>query len=144
MLLKTPLLSLISKLRLLWEPFVQSKSPQNESLADFVQRRLGSGVVDGLLTPMVAGIYAAHPSELDVRACFPKLVEWENTYGSLFVRCSPLLDQREKHLYYILFEMAQGRFAIVLQQRWTLQKSIFSEATKVNFFSWRSLDGSQR
>ena len=133
MLLKTPLLSLLSKLRLLWEPFVQSKSPQNESLADFVQRRLGSGVVDGLLTPMVAGIYAAHPSELDVRACFPKLVEWENTYGSLLrALFSP---SRPKGKAPILHSFRNGAGSICDRIATTLDSSeiYFSEATKVNF-----------
>ena len=84
-LLRTPLLSFRTKLRMLLEPFITQKTTNDEeSLADFVARRLGKGTIETLLAPMVAGIFAAHPSEISVRAAFPKLYEMEQSHGSLF------------------------------------------------------------
>ena len=83
-LLTSPLLSFWSKLRLLIEPFVSSRSPTDESLADFVGRRLGRGVLDTLVAPMCAGIFAAPPENLSAAAAFPLLIELEEKYGSLF------------------------------------------------------------
>ncbi|MBM76286.1 MAG: protoporphyrinogen oxidase [Proteobacteria bacterium] len=84
-LIKTPLLSILEKCRLLLEPFV-SKGPINteQSLADFIKRRLGAGPLDTLVAPMVAGIYAAHPEDLELKSTFPLLLELEQEYGSLF------------------------------------------------------------
>ena len=76
-LLTSPLLSVWAKLRLLVEPFVSSRSPTDESLADFVSRRLGRGVLDTLVAPMCAGIFAAPPENLSAAAAF-LLIELEN------------------------------------------------------------------
>ena len=83
-LLTSPLLSVWAKLRLLVEPFVSSRSPTDESLADFVSRRLGRGVLDTLVAPMCAGIFAAPPENLSAAAAFPLLIELEEKHGSLF------------------------------------------------------------
>ena len=131
MILKTPLLSFFSKIRLLWEPFVRSKSHKNESLADFIKRRLGHGVVDGLLTPMVAGIYAAHPSELDVRACFPKLVEWEKTYGSLFQALRSPNRPKEKPPVLHSFKNGAGSICERIAQTFDPSHIRFAEVTNI-------------
>lgn len=83
-LLKTPLFSAGSKLRLLGEPFVAAAPPdQDESVASFLGRRLGSGLVDRMVAPMVAGIHAARPDQISVRAAFPRLWSMEQEHGSL-------------------------------------------------------------
>ena len=74
-----------AKLRLLKEPFVKSKSPENESVADFFERRLGREIVERAADPFIAGIYAGNPENLSVKAAFPRLYELERDYGSLFV-----------------------------------------------------------
>jgi protoporphyrinogen/coproporphyrinogen III oxidase len=84
-LLATRLLSLFAKLRLCGEPFVgEGAGAAEESLADFMARRLGRGVLETLIAPMVAGVFAAQPEEISVRAAFPRLLELEKTHGSLF------------------------------------------------------------
>lgn len=74
-----------AKLRLLREPFIKSKSPPNESVAAFFERRLGREIVERAADPFIAGIYAGSPETLSVRAAFPRLYELEKTYGSLLV-----------------------------------------------------------
>ncbi|HYC48977.1 MAG TPA: protoporphyrinogen oxidase [Burkholderiales bacterium] len=80
--LATPLFSLRGKLQLLREPFVAAAHGE-ESIADFVRRRLGSEFLDYAVEPFVAGIYAGNPDELSVQAAFPRLYALEQAYGSL-------------------------------------------------------------
>jgi len=81
---RTPLFSTSAKLGLLKEPFVRPGDPdRDESLADFVRRRLGSEFLDYAINPFVSGVYAGVPEKLSVRSSFPKLFELEQRYGSL-------------------------------------------------------------
>jgi oxygen-dependent protoporphyrinogen oxidase len=70
------------KLRLLKEPFI-GRAYQEESVAEFVRRRLGSEFLDYAINPFVAGVYAGDPKELSVQAAFPKLYALEEKYGGL-------------------------------------------------------------
>ena len=74
-----------AKLRLLQEPLVKSKSPENESVAEFFERRLGREIVEKAADPFIAGIYAGSPETLSIKAAFPRLYALERDYGSLFV-----------------------------------------------------------
>ena len=74
-----------AKMRLLREPFVKSKSPDGESVAEFFERRLGREIVERAADPFIAGIYAGNPENLSVRAAFPRLYELEKEYGSLLL-----------------------------------------------------------
>jgi len=80
----TPLFSLRAKLRLIAEPFI-SRAPadREESLSEFVLRRLGREFLDYAINPFVAGVYAGDPDTLSVRHSFPKLHALERKYGSL-------------------------------------------------------------
>lgn len=71
-----------AKLRLLKEPFVGRGSGE-ESIADFVRRRLGNEFLDYAINPFVAGVYAGNPEQLSVRHAFPKLYALEEKYGGL-------------------------------------------------------------
>ena len=82
--LATPLFSWGAKLRLMREPFIARSSPnQEESLAAFVQRRLGNEFLDYAINPFVAGVYAGDPWKLSVREAFAKVYDLEQKYGSL-------------------------------------------------------------
>ncbi len=83
-LLRTPLFSWRAKLALLREPFVAPAPPEaEETVADFVRRRLGTEFLDYAIEPFVAGIYAGDPETLSVPAAFPRLAALEQKYGSL-------------------------------------------------------------
>jgi oxygen-dependent protoporphyrinogen oxidase len=84
--LTTPLFSLPAKLRVLAEPFIR-RAPNDveESIAQFVQRRLGREFLDYAIDPLVAGIYAGNPQLLSVSQAFPKLHALEQRYRSLFL-----------------------------------------------------------
>lgn len=70
------------KLRLLKEPFV-GRATKEETIAEFVERRLGRELLDYGINPFVAGVYAGNPEQLSVRAAFPKLFALEENYGGL-------------------------------------------------------------
>jgi len=81
----TPLFSLGAKLALLVEPF-RARPPADapeESLADFVRRRLGREFLDYAINPFVAGVYAGDPEKLSLKYGFPKLYALEQKYGSM-------------------------------------------------------------
>ena len=79
------ILSLRAKFRLLKELFIKAKvDDEDESVYDFTKRRLGSEFADKFMTSMVAGIYAATPQTVSVKAAFPKIYNLEKQYGGLF------------------------------------------------------------
>ncbi len=82
--LSSRLFSASAKLALLREPFIPASAPDlDESIADFVRRRLGTEFLDYAIDPFVAGIYAGDPEQISVRAAFPKLHALEQRWGSL-------------------------------------------------------------
>ncbi len=80
--LRSRLWTTAGKLRLLKEPFV-GRAAAEESIAEFVTRRLGREFLDYAINPFVAGVYAGNPEQLSVRAAFPKLYALEEKYGGL-------------------------------------------------------------
>ncbi len=80
----TPLFSAKAKLAVLREPFVAAKRDgSEESIAQFVIRRLGQEFLDHAIDALVAGVYAGDPYKLSVPHAFPKLAQLEEKYGSL-------------------------------------------------------------
>lgn len=83
-LLKSDLLSLNGKLRLLREPLIARREPSTEeSVAAFITRRLGSEIAERLVAPFVSGIYAGDEKRLSIQAAFPMLANLERDHGSL-------------------------------------------------------------
>jgi protoporphyrinogen/coproporphyrinogen III oxidase len=83
-LIASDLLSLSGKLRLLREPFIGKRNAQiEESVSDFITRRLGSEVAERLVAPFVSGIYAGDERQLSIQAAFPLMASLESDYGSL-------------------------------------------------------------
>ena len=82
--LQTRLFSLSAKIGLLSEPFRARSAPDSaESVAEFVERRLGREFLDYAVNPFVGGVYAGDPRQLSVRYAFPKLHALEQEHGSL-------------------------------------------------------------
>jgi protoporphyrinogen/coproporphyrinogen III oxidase len=80
----TELFSLKAKLAVLREPFVPPRRDgKEESVAEFVIRRLGQEFLDHAIDALVAGVYAGDPYKLSVPQAFPKLGQLEARYGSL-------------------------------------------------------------
>ncbi len=83
--IKSGLLSLRGKLRILGEPLVAARhSDSEESVSSFARRRIGPQAAERLVAPFVSGIYAGDADQLSVQAAFPRLASLETGYGSLF------------------------------------------------------------
>jgi oxygen-dependent protoporphyrinogen oxidase len=87
-LVATPLFPLGAKLRLLREPWVPpaphpDAGGREESIADFVRRRLGQDLLDYAVGPFVSGVYAGDPERLSARWAVPKIWALEREHGSL-------------------------------------------------------------
>jgi protoporphyrinogen oxidase len=54
-----------------------------DSVAQFVLRRLNEEFLERSLDPLIAGIFADDPQKFSVQHAFPKLLEAEQKYGSL-------------------------------------------------------------
>jgi len=81
---RSDILPLGSKLRLLGEPFVPRRTAaEDESVHAFAARRIGRGAADVLIDAMVAGIFAGDARRLSLAATFPRMAELEARHGSL-------------------------------------------------------------
>ena len=78
------LISWPGKIRMAMELFIpKKKDSSDESLGEFVRRRLGKEALDKIAEPLVAGVHAGDPETMSVRASFPKFVQLEEDSGSL-------------------------------------------------------------
>ena len=82
--LKSPILSLRGRLRVLLEPFARSKPEEiEETIYDFASRRIGHEAASILIDAMVSGVFAGNIHELSLESTFPKTVAMEAEHGSL-------------------------------------------------------------
>ena len=78
------LLPFSGKLALLREPLVPAPSPaRDESVADFVRRRLGKPWLDAMVGPFVRGVYGGDPELLSLQWAFPRMAALEREHGGL-------------------------------------------------------------
>jgi oxygen-dependent protoporphyrinogen oxidase len=83
-LIGTRLMGLGSKLRILTEIFGYTRPPVNEeTLADFVQRKFGAEVLDYLVDPLISTVFFGDAHKMGMESAFPALVEWERERGSV-------------------------------------------------------------
>jgi oxygen-dependent protoporphyrinogen oxidase len=91
----TSLFTAKAKFAVLREPFVPARRDgKEESIAEFVQRRLGQEFLDHAIDALVAGVYAGDPYKISVLQAFPKLAQLEARYGSLIK--GQILGARER------------------------------------------------
>jgi len=80
----SPLISVPGKLRMGLDLFIPPRREDgDESLADFIRRRLGREALDKIAEPLMAGIHVADPERLSLEATFPRFIQLEQKYGSL-------------------------------------------------------------
>ncbi len=81
---RSPLMSPLGKLRMGLDLIIPPKlDGADETLADFVRRRLGAEALDKIAEPMMSGIYNAEAERQSLLATFPRFRELEEKYGSL-------------------------------------------------------------
>jgi len=85
----TGLFSWPGKIRMAMDLFIPPKKVapgelKDETLESFVVRRMGRECLDRLAEPLVGGVHASDPKQMSLAATFPRLLEMEQNYGSLF------------------------------------------------------------
>lgn len=102
--LRTPIVSWRGKLRAMLEPLIPRRSAQDdESLARFVERRLGREVLERLAQPLAGGVYGGDPARLSLAATMPRFVEMERHHGSVVRAMRAKQDQAARGARYGLF-----------------------------------------
>jgi oxygen-dependent protoporphyrinogen oxidase len=83
-LIRTRLVGISSKLRILADPFGYSHPPDHEeSLAEFIERKFDREILDNLVDPFVSTVFLGDASKMGMESAFPALVDWERSKGSL-------------------------------------------------------------
>jgi oxygen-dependent protoporphyrinogen oxidase len=75
---------------------IAPKGPEDETVADFVIRRLGKEGLEKLVDPMSSGIFAGDPYRMSIKSCFPRIKELEQEYGSLIRALIKIRKERKK------------------------------------------------
>ncbi len=81
--LRSPLLSLKAKLRVLREPWIPPTIKTEESIAEFVRRRFGEEFLNYIVSPFVSGVYAGDTEQLSVKYAVGKVHALEEEFGSV-------------------------------------------------------------
>ena len=82
--IKSTLISWPGKIRMGLDLFIPKKTDdREESLADFVKRRLGKEALEKIAEPLVAGIHAGTPETMSLVSTFPRFIQIEKEHGSL-------------------------------------------------------------
>ena len=68
------------------------KGAGDESVGDFVRRRLGSEALEKIAEPMMSGIHVSDPEKQSLLATFPRFRKMEQSHGSLI---KGMLSQRK-------------------------------------------------
>ncbi|MGQ0639782.1 MAG: protoporphyrinogen oxidase [Gemmatimonadaceae bacterium] len=83
-LMSTPLLSPAGKARVMLETLVRRRSGDaEESIAQFVVRRLGRETYERVADPLLTGVFAGDGARLSLDATFPRLRALEREHGSV-------------------------------------------------------------
>ena len=81
----TPLIPLAGKVAMAaeWLNLPPACQAADESVASFVQRHFGEGMVENIVEPLLAGVYGGDCRQLSIRSVLPRFWEMERRYGSL-------------------------------------------------------------
>ena len=76
------LFSTRTRMKLMAEPFIPASKDDNESVADFIRRRVGQQVLDLAIDPYVSAVLGCDPEKACARSTLPRLKILEQTFGS--------------------------------------------------------------
>ncbi len=80
----SPLFSPLGKMRMGFDLVLPARTDDgDETLADFIRRRLGSEALDRLAEPLMSGIHNAEAEHQSIMATFPRFRAIEKQHGSL-------------------------------------------------------------
>jgi len=83
--INTSLLSLRGKLRIVCDLFISRSNKIDDSISNFILRRLGKEALDYLAEPILSGIYNVKPENQSIQSTVPLLLQIEKEYRSLII-----------------------------------------------------------
>ncbi|HDH28574.1 MAG TPA: protoporphyrinogen oxidase [Euryarchaeota archaeon] len=84
--IRSDILSIPGKLRILLEPFTKPSKAEDETVAGFGRRHLGREAEERLVSAMIVGIYAGSSEKLSLKSSFPVMAELESEGGGSLIR----------------------------------------------------------
>lgn len=94
--IRTPLLSVKGKLRVLREPFIAPRTtPADETLGDFLRRRVGAEMVDNVVAPAMGSVYLSNVNQMSTQVVFGQFADMEREHGGLVKGMLALMKQRK-------------------------------------------------
>lgn len=156
-LLKSSLISWPGKIRMGLELFIPpKKDDSDESLAQFVTRRLGRECLEKIAEPLVAGIHTSNPDNMSVKATFPRFIEMEKKYGSLIkgmvsvLKNKPASNQQssKKMTYFMslkkgMFELVEACKKFIGEDKILVNKEVISVEKSDENYKIKTKDGSE-
>jgi len=116
-------LSLPGRLSMMCELFrPRLDTAGNETIYAFAARRFGTEFAGKVMEPLAAGLFAGDARELSVSAVFPKLVEFEQRYGS--VTRAVIAARHGKQPGKRLFSWPDGIASLPRRMAWSLGERI--------------------
>lgn len=110
--LKSPIFSWRGKLRMGVELLIPRRGDvADESVADFVRRRLGNEAFERIAQPMIGGIYTSDAENLSLKATFPRFLEMEAEHGSII---KALLETRKRQASQMHRDTSGARYSLFL------------------------------
>jgi protoporphyrinogen/coproporphyrinogen III oxidase len=103
--LKNNIFSRQDKYRILQERNMPPAQIENETIAEFFERRFGVDQVDYLAAPMISGLYGGDPRQLLVSKAHPELKEMETKYGSVL---EGMLQRKKRGVFQRAFSFQKG------------------------------------
>ena len=82
-MISSPIWSIKGKLRMLMEPLIVSGYNENETVSEFIRRRLGAEFLKRAMDPYIAGTLASDAERANAVATLPRLTALERQYGNL-------------------------------------------------------------
>ncbi len=147
-ILTTQAWSFWGKLRLLREPWVAPGTGEDESLADFIRRRLGQELLDYGADPFVSGIYASDPQTLSTRWAFSNLYAMEQEAGSLtrgfWSKRKPLVRPRTVSFASGMQALPEALAASLPKDALTLNAHILAIDAEKGQIHWEDTQGQHR
>jgi protoporphyrinogen/coproporphyrinogen III oxidase len=137
-LLQSPLFSPWGKLRMLTDWFIPPRlESADESLAQFVTRRLGKEVLDKLGDPLLAGVYNAEAECQSILATFPQFPALEREYGSLIrgMRAKQRNSNEDNQPALISFETGSQEIVDAVATRLTGDVRLNTKVTGITGFA---------
>jgi oxygen-dependent protoporphyrinogen oxidase len=96
-MIRTGLLSWPAKIRMGLDFFLPAASENgDETMGEFVTRRLGRSAYENLIEPLMSGIYAGDGDKLSLQATLPYLRDLERQYGGLVKGALAVRNERAR------------------------------------------------